>query len=66
MNVMLNEKPEMTLADIDAEILLETGEIQAYQMQQMYPNENKKIIEESISRHREKLNKLYRLKKLRS
>ena len=63
---MLNEKPEMTLADIDAEILLETGEIQAYQMQQMYPNENKKIIEESISRHREKLNKLYRLKKLRS
>ena len=66
MNINLDEYPEMSLADIEQEILFEVAELQAYNVQLMYPNENRAIINESISRHKAKLNQLYRLKKIRS
>ena len=66
MNITLDEKPEMSLADIEQAILFEIAEMQAYNIQMMHPNEDRGIINQSINRHKEKLNQLYRLKKIRS
>ena len=66
MNITLDEYPEMSMADIEQAILFEVAEMQAYKIQMMHPTEDRGIINQSITMHKENLNQLYRLKKMRS
>ena len=66
MNITIDECPEMTIAEIDQEIMFLTSEMIAYSSQIMYPNENKQIIKDAVRNCQAKIEKYNRLKKLRS
>ena len=48
MNIMLDERPELSVEEIDQEIAFQTAEMLAYGAQIIYPNEDKQIILNAI------------------
>lgn len=65
VNITLNERPEMTLEQIDREIAFQTAEMISYGSRVIYPNANKQIIQNAIANCQSKINQYNRLKKLR-
>ena len=63
MNVTLDIKKEITQEQKQARITFHTGEIAKLSMQLSNPNQpDKNILSESLSYHRQELNKYLRLK----
>ena len=65
MNITLDERPEMTVEEIDHEIAFQQAEMIAYGNQVIYPSQNRQIILNAIENCQSKINQYKRLKKLR-